>query len=77
MLIICFKLDKDWANKAISSAYPNATAYVNPRPDCFKSENSSSICKLNSYGEITPPCLTPFDMEKLANVSSPHFIWHN
>ena len=45
------------ATKAISSTYPNVPAYVNPtwqpRPDCFKSE------KLNSKGEITPPCLTP------------------
>ena len=81
MLIICFKLDKDGATKAISSAYPNAPAYVNPtwqpRPDCFKSKNSSSMYKLNSKGEITPPCLKPFDMEKLADVSSPHFTWHN
>ena len=69
MLIICFKLDKDGATKAISSAYPNAPAYVNPtwqpRPDCFKSKNSSPMYKLNNKGEITPPCLTPFDMEKL------------
>ena len=77
-----FKLDKDEATKAISSTYPNARAYyVNatwqPRPDCFKSENSSSIYKLNSKGEITPPCFTPFDREKLADVSSPHCTWHN
>ena len=76
MLIIYFKLDKDEATKAISSAYPNAPAYyVNatwqPRPDCF------SIYKLNSKGEITPPCFTPFDREKLADVSSPHCTWHN
>ena len=81
MLIICFKLDKDGATKAISSTYPNALAYVNPtwqpRPDCFKSDNSSSIYKLNGKGEITPPCLTTFDMEKVADVSSPHFTWHN
>ena len=78
--MICFKLDKDGATKAISSAYPNAPAYVNPtwqpRPDC-KSKNSSSMYKLNSKGEITPPCLTLFDMEKLADVSSPHSTWHN
>ena len=75
MLIICFKLDKDGATKAISSAYPRAPAYVNPtwqpRPDCFKSKNSSSMYKLNSKGEITPPCLTPFDMDKLADVYLP------
>ena len=81
MLIICFKIDKDGATKAISSAYPNAPAYVNPtwkpRPDFFKSKNSSSMYKLNSKGEITPPCLMSFDMVKLADASSPHFTCHN
>ena len=49
-----------------------------PRPDCFKSKNSSSMYKLNSKGKITPPCLTPFNMEKFADVSSPHhLIWRN
>ena len=46
ILVICIKLDKDRATKATSSTYPNAPAYVNPtwqpRPDCFKSENSSN-----------------------------------
>ena len=40
-------------------------------------KNSSSIHKLSSKGEITTTCLTSFELEKLADVSSLHFTWHN
>ena len=32
---------------------------------------NKSIDKLNSKGKISSPCFTPFDMEKIADVSSP------
>ena len=43
-----------------------------PRLDCFKSETSSSVYKLNSKGNIAPPCVTPFDIAKFADFLSPH-----
>ena len=44
-----------------------------PGLDCFKSETVSSVYKLNSKGEITPPCFTPFDIAKFADFLSPHY----
>ena len=38
----------------------------------LNSKNNLSINKLNSNGEITPPCFTPFDIPKLSEAASPH-----